>query len=111
MSRPFRFITQHAYARVQERLNVGQATFQQWAEATCPDWIQVNARWCRERQVTVSQFQSLWVTCWTFNQNLCLVVSADGAIKTVIPFFEKAGSPLAPIRPAPEHCITHAVTG
>src|SRR5690606_30452216 len=81
-------ISDHAYLRASERLCVEPEVFALWCAQTRPQWLRVNAYYFVQRNVKVCQEFPLYTHVWEEQSNtwLCLPVSADHCLKTVIDY-------------------------
>lgn len=81
-------ITDHAYVRAKERLGITRHTFYQWTKATYRDWLQVSAKYLRDRGVTVdgSAHTEHFVCPWTPRQSLAIAMAPDGWMRTIVVF-------------------------
>ncbi|MGE5611658.1 MAG: hypothetical protein ACM359_20590 [Bacillota bacterium] len=77
-------ITLHAYQRAAERMGLSSGAFKEWVEATCDQWLPVNASYLVDRGVTVTPNSLLCICPWVEGKAVCLALANDKALKTVI---------------------------
>jgi hypothetical protein len=83
------YITEHAYLRAGERMKLSRSGFVAWVQATCREWMPVNAGYLIDRELKVSAHDSIhYVSPWTQLTMLALTLSPDNAIKTVMTYAE-----------------------
>lgn len=85
-------VTAHAAARAAERLRIEPAHFRAWVAATCAGWYPVNAAFFRRRGLNVSAARWLYHCTWTPSVHLCMPISTDAAILTVMDYPAPKGS-------------------
>lgn len=79
-------VTSHAYERARERLNISIPAFRDWVEATKSSWLCINPDFYRAHGVIVSADKYLYHCPWTPGLHLCLPVSTDVALVTVMAY-------------------------
>lgn len=81
-------ITEHAYRRAEERLELRRDAFAGWVGATWRFWMPVDQQFLWLRHVDVARHGRFYATPWTSGRGVVLVLSEDNVIKTVIDFDE-----------------------
>jgi hypothetical protein len=84
-------ISHHAFKRAQERLNMGRHSFADWCRATRYHWLSVNSEFLIARGIKATTHGCLiYVTPWTVQEGVALLVSNDGTVITIMTFPQTA---------------------
>ncbi len=83
-------ISGHAYERARERLGIPFDGFRHWVDATKSGWYVINADFYRAHGLVVSADKFLYHCPWQPGLHLCLPVSSDAALVTVMAYEPRA---------------------